>query len=74
MIARPNCAPPVIHAIVALLNMLLSVASPSATAATFVVKPSVLCRRASETKIASTSASPEIVDNTNVSGSVKMTP
>ena len=34
MIARPNCAPPVIHAIVALLNMLLSVASPSATAAT----------------------------------------
>ena len=46
MIARPNCAPPVIHAIVALLNMLLSVASPSATAATFVVKPSVLCRRA----------------------------
>ena len=46
MIARPNCAPPVIHAIVALLNMLLSVASPSATAATFVVKPSVLCCQA----------------------------
>src|SRR5690554_7376484 len=35
--------------------MFLIVASTSATAATFVVKPSVLCRRASETKINSTS-------------------